>query len=157
MKVSNALKMERMQKALKQLREIQSKLAEETVSNTSHERLKNIMDSAEKDSFTELFWKEQKKAFGSKAHGMRWHPMMVRFAILIHSQSPSAYRSLREVGVVKLPGESTLRDYTNVLHPQSVFQPEVFLELKKMAEPLSDNERWVCLLHDERRPLRVGD
>jgi hypothetical protein len=80
---------------------------------------------------------------------MRWHPMMVRFAILVHSQSPAAYRTLRELGVIKLPAESTLRDYTNVLHPRSGFQIEVFMELKELAENLEDNERWVCLLHDE--------
>ena len=74
---------------------------------------------------------------------------MIRLAIFIHSQSPSLYRTLRNTKIVKLPAESTLRDYTNVLHPQSGFALEVFLELKKQAEPLLEEERWVCLLHDE--------
>ena len=73
--------------------------------------------------------------------------MMVHFAL--HSQSPSAYRSLRELCVLKLPAESTLRDYTSVLHPQSGFQIEVFADLKKETESLSDNQQWVCLLFDE--------
>lgn len=74
---------------------------------------------------------------------------MVRFAILLHSQSPSSYRCLRNVGVLKFPCESTLRDYTNVIHPEAGFNMHVFLELKHMTEQLSDTERWVCLLHDE--------
>lgn len=115
-KVTNALKLDRIEKAtvLKQLTAIRAKLADEVVdvSDVSHEKLKTIMESAEKDSFTQLFWTEQKAAFARKSNGIRWHPMMVRFAILLHSQSPSAYRALHEVGVVKLPGESTLRDYT---------------------------------------------
>lgn len=36
-----------------------------------------------------------------------------------------------------------------MVHPRSGYQLDVFLNLKKQAEPLSDNERWVCLLHDE--------
>jgi len=56
---------------------------------------------------------------------------------------------MREIGVVKLPCESTLRDYTNVLHPRSGFQMEVFKELKSMAATLTEEERFVCLLHDE--------
>ena len=153
-KVINALKIQRMEKNLreKQLKEIQTKLKEDAsveVSSNSHHRLTELMGTAEKDSFTSMFWEEQKKAFASKKGGMRWHPMMIRFAILIHSQSPSTYRTLREAGAVRLPAESTLRDYTNVLHPQTGFDLNVFLELKKVAEPLLENERWVVLLHDE--------
>ena len=152
-KVTNALKITRIERARteKQLKEVKSKLKEELVdvSDVAHQKMKDLVDSAEKDSFTALFSEEQKKSFSRRSGGMRWHPMMVRFAILLHSQSPSTYRTLREVGVLKLPAESTLRDYTNVLHPKSGFQMEVFIELKQMAEALKENERWVCLLHDE--------
>ena len=152
-RVANALKIERIRKAkaLTQLEKIKKHLEEESVlvADSTHKCLESVIENAEKNSFTEMFWTEQKKAFKLKAHGMRWHPMMIRFAILVHSQSPSTYRTLREVGVIKLPAESTLRDYTNVLHPRSGFSVEVFQELKKMAEPLASNERWVVLLHDE--------
>lgn len=152
-RVANALKLERLQKAkvTKQLQDIRKKLTQEAVevSNDAHKRLSDIMETSKKDSFTQLFWKEQQKAFSCKSGGMRWHPMMIRFAILLHSQSPAAYRTLREVGSVKLPAESTLRDYANVLHPKSGFNIEVFLDLKQQAESLEENQRWVCLLHDE--------
>jgi hypothetical protein len=40
---------------------------------------------------TKLFWEEQLKAFSVKRkEGMRWHPMMARLAILLHSRSPAA-------------------------------------------------------------------
>ena len=90
-----------------------------------------------------------KKAFASNRGGMRWHPMMIRLAILLHSCSPVAYRALKEVGVIKLPGESTLREYANVIHPSTGFNLEIFNELKNIAQNFKDNERWVCLLHDE--------
>lgn len=135
----------------KELGKIRKQLEEDyvKVSLQTHQGLASIMETCEKSSFIELFWSEQKKAFDRKPGGMRWHPMMLRFAIMIHTQSPSTYRSLREVGVLKLPSESTLRDYTNVLHPSSGFKKEVFLELGKQADGLSDQERWVTLLHDE--------
>ena len=47
--------------------------------------------------------------------GMKWHPMLIKFAIMIRQQSPALYRTLRDVGVLRLPGESTLRDYTAVI------------------------------------------
>lgn len=154
-RVANALKIARMEKttALKELEDIKSKIKEENleVSVKTHEQLKNIISSCqfEEHSFIHKFWEEQQKAFSRKPEGMRWHPMMVKFAILLHSQSPSAYRSLREIGVLKLPSESTLRDYTNYVHPRAGFQMEVFDELKKMAGNFQDHQRWVCLLHDE--------
>lgn len=57
---------------------------------------------------------------------MRWHPMMIRFAIYLRCQSPRAYESLRESGVLRLPNQATLRDYTNFIQPKSGFQAEAF-------------------------------
>ena len=91
-----------------------------------HESLFNIMAEEKiSDPFMKLFWEEQKKNFNRPAHGHRWHPMIVRLALLLHSQSAEAYRTLKDTGVVTLPGESTLRDYTNVISPSQGFNPEV--------------------------------
>lgn len=145
---------EESQRKTKELEEIRIKLNSEDcveVSEKTHLQFMSILGQStmEEKSLIKLFWEEQVKAFGRKNGGMRWHPMMVRFAILLHSQSPSAYRCLREVGVLKLPGESTLRDYTNVVHPEAGFQIAVFDELRRQTESLPEHQRWVCLLHDE--------
>lgn len=61
--------------------------------------------------------------------------MMIRFAIYLRCQSPRAYESLRESGVLRLPNQATLRDYTNFIQPKSGFQAEaeIFLNgLEKM-------------------------
>ena len=123
------LKTMRMQRAIteEQLNEVRSKLKEELldVSDVVHQEAKDLIDSAERGSLTALIWEEQKK---SRRQGiMRWHLTMIRFAIQLHTQRSSTYRTLREVGVPKLPAESTLRDYTNVLHSKSGFQMEVFI------------------------------
>ena len=49
----------------------------------------------------------------------------------------------------KLPGESTQRDYTNYIHPQTGFQREVVEDIRCAAEKLGDHQKYVVLLHDE--------
>ena len=75
-RVANALKITRLEKrnALQELLKIQAKLKEEhlQVSDAAHKRLSDIMDTSEKNSFIQIFWNEQKKAFERKAGGMRW-------------------------------------------------------------------------------------
>uniref|UniRef100_A0A8W8MHY1 Transposable element P transposase-like RNase H domain-containing protein n=1 Tax=Magallana gigas TaxID=29159 RepID=A0A8W8MHY1_MAGGI len=103
------------------------------------------------NALMDLFWEEQKKAFTTSPKGMRWHPMMIRFAIYLRCQSPRAYESLRESGVLRLPNQATLRDYTNFIQPKSGFQAEAFQELKKVAKDLPSEKKYVCLLHDEMK------
>ena len=75
--------------------------------------------------------------------------MLIRLAILLHSRSPAAYETMRTTGILKLPGESTLRDYTNVIHPKQGFSPDVLNELEQATKHFKDHERFVVLLHDE--------
>lgn len=119
------------------------------VKENLHKDLMDIDSSQIEDPLTKLFWEEQVKAFSTKGRGMRWHPMMVRLAILLHSQSRAAYDTLRTTGVLHLPGESTLREYTNVITPHEGFHAHVQEELEKKAMGLEKSQRYVCLLHDE--------
>ena len=121
-----------------------------TVSKDLHQSLTETMNTSDiTDPFAKLFWHEQKKGFAVKQNGMRWHPMMIRLAIMLHCQSPSAYRSLRETGILKLPGESTLRDYSNAIHPTQGFNTAVLEKIKHAAANFEDHQRYVVLLHDE--------
>ena len=56
---------------------------------------------------------------------------------------------MRDTGVLKLPGESTLWDYTNYIHPKTGFQAEAVNEIQDAAEKLSESQRYVVLLHEE--------
>ena len=136
----------------KELMAIRKKLEKESipVSNDMHTSLLKVLeDKSIDDQFIRLFWKEQQKAFGTSTGGMRWHPMLLRFAMAIHSQSAAAYRTLRDTGVLKLPGESTLRDYSNAIHPEEGFNDDVIEEVVKACKDLNKNQRWVVLMHDE--------
>ena len=66
--------------------------------------------------------------------------MLVRFALFLHSQSPAAYNMLRESGIIKLPGETTLKDYTNYVHPKCGYNPHVVEELKAASSKLPTNQ-----------------
>ena len=114
-------------KQLKIARDIE-KDGEELPNDISEGLVKAIEDSTwgSGNELMELFWQEQKKAFSISAKGMRWHPMMIRFAIYLQFQSPRAYQALKDTGVLRLPNKSTLRDYTNVIQPKSGFQHHVF-------------------------------
>lgn len=92
--------------------------------------LSKILNSSDLSShpneLLRLFWEQQQVALTRDPRGMRWHPMMIRFAIYLHYQSPRAYKALRDTGVLRLPNQSTLRDYSNYIQPKSGFQLHVF-------------------------------
>ena len=57
--------------------------------------------------------------------------------------------TLRNTGVIKLPSESTLRDYTNVFHPKAGFNACILDEVKSACKDLGPHQHFVVLLHDE--------
>ena len=138
----------------KELDKIKESIKTESVSvePDMHSELNRVMTEHQADihdDLAKLFWQEQSKAFQTKEKGMKWHPMMIRLALLIHSRGPAVYKTLRDTGVLKLPGETTLRDYTNYVQPQTGFNPEVVSEIQTAAEKLPEEQRFVVLLHDE--------
>lgn len=119
-----------------------------------HDDLRGIIEcnlaSVEKNSFADLFWKEQVKSFSRSSTGIRWHPMMIRFALHLHLRSPSAYNALRESKVIKLPSDRTLRYYSNIVHPSAGFMKELFDELKYESSKYSHpSQKYVTLMFDE--------
>jgi hypothetical protein len=143
----------------KQLRKMVNNLEEEIqqkgtcLNDGLHNDFSSIISGIENelpdDCFEKLFWQEQKKSFQKNPKAVRWHPMMIRFALHIHLRSPSAYKALRESNVVKLPCERTLRDYTNTVHPSTGFHKAVFDDLKHQVEKLNDIQKYVVLMLDE--------
>ena len=74
---------------------------------------KCISDTYLPGSFARLFWEYQMRASAvTKASSMRWDPLMIRWCLYLRHVSSSAYETVRETGIVKLPSQRTLRDYT---------------------------------------------
>ena len=74
-------------------------------------------------SFARLFWENQMRASAvTKASSMRWDPLMVRWCLYLRHVSSSAYETVRETGIVKLPSQRTLRDYVHSQGCSSFFK-----------------------------------
>ena len=83
------------------------------------EELFNGMDEAvsknfPKEQFQRIFWEQQRQynRLGNKCR-MRWHPLMIRFALSLKYFSGNAYRAVRSF--LALPSQRTLCDYTHVM------------------------------------------
>ena len=97
--------------------------------------------------FVKLFWEEQTKY--NSMNSVRYHPMIIRFALSLSMKSPAAYEELRKSGIMILPCKRTLRDYKNAITPSTGFNPGVIAELAKMCKDFNDLERLVVLSFDE--------
>lgn len=127
---------------------------------TTHRDIKAIMlsESAKVSSkyppgsFQEKFWEQQLKAASCKdARGMRWHPLMIRWCLYLRHQSSSAYKTLRKSGVLMLPLQRTLRDYTYHVNAHIGFSYDIDRQLMDAAnvQTCEDWQKCVVLLFDE--------
>ena len=84
-------------------------------------------------SFQQVFWDQQLAASSTPGKGRRWHPLMIKWCIFLHHQSSAAYETLRQSGVIHLPSQRTLRDYTNCVKATVGFSSETDEQLMKAA------------------------
>ena len=71
---------------------------------------------------------------------------MIRWCLYIHYRSSGAYEALRQSGVLKLPSQRTLRDYTHHTEAAPGFSSEVDSMLMKAIEIDTCPERNKCIL-----------
>jgi hypothetical protein len=76
---------------------------------------------------------------------------VIRFALSIHSKSPSAYRELRESGALILPSEQVLRDYKNYFKPKAGISKENVESLREKSLSFSSVQRYVAVIMDEMK------
>jgi hypothetical protein len=99
------------------------------------ENTDEIMAKYGADSFEYIFWDQQKQAASQKRRcQIRWHPMMIRWCLHLKFISSSAYDALRSSGIVILPSERTLRDYSNWMPAKPGFSADVDGQLMKEAK-----------------------
>ena len=67
-----------------------------------------------KDSLQYILWEQQVKYNHlTDKRQMRWHLLIIRFALSLRYASSAAYRTVASTGLLSLPSEWTLRDYTH--------------------------------------------
>ena len=105
-----------------------------------------------KGSFKRVFWDQQLEASkGKDSRQIRWHPAMIKWCLHLKFISSGAYHALRNAGVITLPSERTLRDYTHWIRAGVGFLPEVDAQLVKEPNILEEKDRFVVLLWDEMK------
>ena len=110
-----------------------------------------IINTHSEDSFARIFWDQQKALDCTNPRHVRWHPLIIKWCLYLRHRSSGAYETLRNSGVLKLPSQRTLHDYTHYIKAQSGFSHEVDEELLRVAnyKKLSQSEKCVALLTDE--------
>lgn len=133
-----------------------------TLDETHHDDMLSMMNKHSKvvhqkhkeGSFHRLFWDQQMQAASQRdCRQMRWHPQLIRWCLHLRLVSGGGYRSLRESGIMQLPSERTLRDYTHYVPPQTGFQDGVPEQLAREAklDELEEWQKFVCLAFDEMK------
>ena len=79
------------------------------VSAVVKELSQSVEDNFPEESPQRIFWNQQKQYTQLKdKRQMRWHPLVVRFALNLKYMSTSAYKAVRQSGVMSVPSEHTL-------------------------------------------------
>lgn len=116
------------------------------------ERSPFVAASYEEGSFPRIFWETQQRAASLKdVRSMRWHPLIIRWCLYLRHLSSSAYETIRESGVIKLPSQRTLRDYTYFTKTAPGFNADVDEQISKAAklDTCPEREKCVIILMDE--------
>ena len=72
------------------------------------------------------FQRDQQQANAAKsANGRRWHPLMIKWCLYLRHVSSRGYEVLRNSGVISLPSQRTLWDYTHFLEAAPGFSAQV--------------------------------
>ena len=111
-----------------------------------------VVEKFSPGSFQRTFWKQLVEAASREdAHGMRWHPLMIRWCLYLRHQSSGVYETLRTSGCVVLPSQRTLRDYTHFVKAAPGFSLAVDQQLMTAAriDTLEEWQKCVLLLLDE--------
>ena len=99
-----------------------------------------------------IFWEQQVLYNGLKdKRQMRWHPLLVRFALNLKYLSTSAYKAMRQSGIISLPSERTLSDYTHWSTPHNGVQLEFIEEFIRMLDTAPCNQNHCTLSMDEMK------
>lgn len=149
----------------KQLQRMKDKIAKATeakgieVDTTLQDDLLEIMSNNTErvtakhppNSFPTIFWQQQQEAAIKDPRGMRWHPLMVKWCLYLRHLSGSAYETLRTSGILKLPSQRSLRDYTHYVPASAGFSNAVDIQLMEAANIAScpEYEKNVLLIMDE--------
>ncbi|XP_065916190.1 uncharacterized protein [Dysidea avara] len=116
------------------------------------EKSSHISQTYPHDSFQRMFWDAQLREANLKnSKNIMWDPLIIQWCLYLRHLSSSAYEMLRESGVITLPSQRTLRDYTYYTKATTGFSTDVDAQLMQAANPTTckEWEKHVAILMDE--------
>lgn len=81
------------------------------------------------EAFKSIFWNKN-LALKDKRQ-IRWHPLLIRWALYLHYKSSGGYEILRKSGIITLPSSRTLCDYRHFTPTKSGFSNIADIQLQK--------------------------
>ena len=113
--------------------------------------VKTVDVDKNEDSFKLIFWNQQMKNLALKdKRQIRWHPLLIRWALYLHHKSSGAYETLRKSGIITLPSSRTLRDYRHFTQTMPGFSTIADMQLQElMQQKKSHLAKYVFILIDE--------
>ena len=119
------------------------------------DKTNDVQKKYEKKCFQRVFWEQQLQALKAKSPKQyRWHPMMIRWCLHLHMLSSATYRAMQSSGVITLPSQRTLRDYSRWIKSEVGIQPAVTSQLVQEATAKSMNSdlrQYVAVVFDEMK------
>jgi hypothetical protein len=122
----------------------------------------HICEKYKPGTFQRVFWEQQIQASKlNSPRSMRWDPLVIRWCLYLRHLSSSAYELLKDSGIVSLPSQRTLRDYTyyttaasgfsGMLNIADVYYELYFEMLDDVDEQLHDDNCQNKYLFRERK------
>ncbi len=117
-----------------------------------HDMTGTVYSENPEGSFKRIFWDQQLSANRVKnVKQMHWHPAMIKWCLHLKFMSTACYNAIRTSGLISLPSERTLRDYTHWIKAGVGFSAEVDAQLVKEAQISEEKDRYVVLVWDEMK------
>ena len=112
-------------------------------------QLKSRESEDPKDKFFHIFLEQQLEARNAKGnHGIKWHPLMIRFALQLKHCSQSSLNSARNF--IRLPSDRLLWDYTHIYEVKAGVNEEFINEVAEEVKCMPhDYQSYHVLLYDE--------
>ncbi|XP_071508744.1 uncharacterized protein [Diadema antillarum] len=114
-----------------------------------------VPDQFEEGTRMKILWDQQLTSIQNHPNATRWHPAILRLCIALQAQSPSSHELFRKSGLLALPHQQTLKQYTNFTMDKSGFKLD---NLRRIISDIGlskqeDHKRNIVLSFDE---MKVG-
>lgn len=111
-----------------------------------------VRDQHSEGSFRHIFWEQQLQAMETKdCRQICRHPALIKWCLHLKFKSTGAYHALRSTGVLTLPSERTLFDYSHWIKDDVGFQTAVNTQLIEEASIKEEKDKYVVLSFDEMK------